>query len=470
MIVENRPGAGAVIGTAYVAHSAPDGYTFLVGAASTITNSLLLKDLPYEDDDLVPVGMIAVAPSTIIVHPSVPANNMKEFIAWAKAQGGKGVTWATAGNGSTPEFVGEMIKEATGVSFTIVPYKSGGDGVNAVLANNVSATSEASIVVLPKIKAGLLKAIATTYTKRISAYPSIPTTAEQGYPTVQIGHWAGLYAPRGTPEPIIERMNAALQAALKTDEVRRQADPDRHRAGRRFGCGFRQFHQDRTAAAQRSRGQDEGHQRKVERQPFAKAWAISSARASLSAPSTRLTIASALAALTACVASFLNFCTMSASDAKLCFAAARRLDGLLQLGAVFQLHLDAHHVAVVRAARGDRRVFEHADLFRQLDAPLVVDDVVGELIDEHVAFEQQRGDAERKIQLRRGQALRRIGPADVLDRHLRAVHHDRRDIVRAERRLCLHHADGVERGVVAADAGIEFQRNAHRLPLPAELR
>ena len=86
VVVENRPGAGAVIGTAFVAHSAPDGYTFLVGAASTITNSLLLKDLPYKDADLVPVGMIAVAPSTIIVNPSVPASNMKEFIAWPKAQ------------------------------------------------------------------------------------------------------------------------------------------------------------------------------------------------------------------------------------------------------------------------------------------------------------------------------------------------------------------------------------------------
>jgi tripartite-type tricarboxylate transporter receptor subunit TctC len=219
VVVENRPGAGAVIGTAFVAHSAPDGYTFLVGAASTITNSLLLKDLPYKDADLVPVGMIAVAPSTIIVNPSVPASNMKEFIAWAKAQNGK-ATFSTAGNGSTPEFVAEMIKEAAGVSFTIVPYRSGGDSVNAVLGNSVSATSEASIVVIPKIKAGLLKAIATTYEKRISIYPSIPTTAEQGYPTVQIGHWAGLYAPRGTPEPVIERMNAALQEALKMPEVK----------------------------------------------------------------------------------------------------------------------------------------------------------------------------------------------------------------------------------------------------------
>ena len=219
VVVENRPGAGAVIGTAFVAHSAADGYTFLVGAASTITNSLLLKDLPYKDADLVPVGMIAVAPSTIIVNPSVPASNMKEFIAWAKAQNGK-ATFSTTGNGSTPEFVAEMIKEAAGVSFTIVPYRSGGDSVNAVLGNSVSATSEASIVVIPKIKAGLLKAIATTYEKRISIYPSIPTTAEQGYPTVQIGHWAGLYAPRGTPEPVIERMNAALQEALKMPEVK----------------------------------------------------------------------------------------------------------------------------------------------------------------------------------------------------------------------------------------------------------
>jgi tripartite-type tricarboxylate transporter receptor subunit TctC len=226
VVVENRPGAGAVIGTAAVARSPADGYTFLVGAASTITNSLLLKDLPYADSDLVPVGMIAVAPSTIVVHPSVPASNMAEFIAWAKGQGGNGVNWATAGNGSTPEFVAGMITEATGVRFTIIPYKSGGDGVNAVMSNSVAATSEASIVVLPQIKAGLLKAIATTYEKRISAYPSLMTTAEQGFPTVQIGHWAGLFAPRDTPEPIIRRMNGELQAALKTAEVQGRLTPN----------------------------------------------------------------------------------------------------------------------------------------------------------------------------------------------------------------------------------------------------
>ena len=225
VIIENRPGAGAVVGTAAVAKSAPDGYTFLISAGGVITNSLLVKNLPYADSEIVPVGMIAVAPSVIVVHPSVPANNMQEFIAWAKTQGAKGVNWATAGTGSTPHFVAEMIKEATGVTLNIIPYRSGNDGVTAVISNSVAATSEASIVVLPQIQAGLLKPIATTYDKRISTYPSLATTAEQGFPGVRIGHWAGLFAPRGTPQPIIERMNAELQAALKTAAVRDKLTP-----------------------------------------------------------------------------------------------------------------------------------------------------------------------------------------------------------------------------------------------------
>lgn len=215
IVIENR--AGATTGTQAVARAAADGYTFLIGAVGVITNSLLLKDLPYKDSDLVPVGMIAVAPSIIVVNPSVPASNMAEFVAWAKAQGDKGVTWSTAGSGSTPHFVAEMFKEATGANVTIVPYRSGSDGVNAVLSNSASVTSEASIVVLPQVKAGKLKAIATTYEKRVSAYPSLTTTAEQGFPTVQIGHWAGLLAPRGTPEPVIAQMNAALASVNSTE-------------------------------------------------------------------------------------------------------------------------------------------------------------------------------------------------------------------------------------------------------------
>jgi tripartite-type tricarboxylate transporter receptor subunit TctC len=154
----------------------------------------------------------------IVANPSVPANDLKEFVAWAKTQGG-GINWATAGSGSTPHFVAEMLREA-GVNITIVPYKSGSEGMTAVLANNVHATSEASIVVLPQVKAGKLKAIATTYSKRISAYDALSTAREQGFPGVLIGHWAGLFAPKGTPPAIVERMSKELEAAVRSAEFR----------------------------------------------------------------------------------------------------------------------------------------------------------------------------------------------------------------------------------------------------------
>ena len=184
---------------------------------------MLRSDLPYADGDLVPVGMIAVAPSVIAVNPSVPASNLKEFVAWAKTRPG-GVDWATAGGGSTPHFVAEMLREA-GVNIVIVPYKSGSEGVTAVVVEQRSATSEASIVVLPQVKGGKLKAIATTYSKRITAYDTLPTAIEQGFPGIQIGHWAGLFAPKGTPPAIVERMSKELEAAVRSAEFRDRMVP-----------------------------------------------------------------------------------------------------------------------------------------------------------------------------------------------------------------------------------------------------
>jgi tripartite-type tricarboxylate transporter receptor subunit TctC len=216
-VIENKPGAGAAIGADYVAKSRPDGYTFLVGAAGVVTNSFIRKDMPYKDEDLVPVGMIAVAPSVIVVNPAVPAATLKEFVAWARTQK-NGVNWATAGTASTPHFVAEMLKESGVDNVNIIPYKSGNEGVTAVISNNVAATSEASIVVLPQVKAGRLKALATTYDTRITAYPQLPTTREAGFPNVAIGHWAGLFAPRGTPQAILERMNAELLATVKSKD------------------------------------------------------------------------------------------------------------------------------------------------------------------------------------------------------------------------------------------------------------
>ena len=218
IIIDNKPGAGAIIGADFVAKSKPDGYTWLIGAAGVVTNSMIRTDMPYADSDLVPVGMIAVAPSVIVVNPGVPVSNLKELVAWSKTQPG-GVNWATAGGGSTPHFVAEMLREA-GVAINIVPYKSGAESVTAVVANNLSATSEASIVVLPQVKGGKLKAIATTYTKRITAYDQLSTAKEQGFPGVEIGHWAGLFAPKGTPPAIVERMSKELEAAVKSADFR----------------------------------------------------------------------------------------------------------------------------------------------------------------------------------------------------------------------------------------------------------
>ena len=135
IIIENKPGAGAMIGTDYVAKSKPDGYTFLVGAAGVITNSFLNEKIPYTDSDLVPVGMIAVSPSVIVVHPSAQFNTLKEFIDYAKAQGKGGANFATADSGSTPHFVIEMLKDASGAQFTPIPFKSGQESVTAVLGN-----------------------------------------------------------------------------------------------------------------------------------------------------------------------------------------------------------------------------------------------------------------------------------------------------------------------------------------------
>ena len=225
VVIENKPGAGAAIGAEYVAKAKGDGYTFLIGAAGVITNSMIRKDMPYADSDLVPVGMIAVAPSVIVVSPGHPANDMKEFVSWARNQGANGVTWATAGTASTPHFVAEMLKESGVNNIIVVPYKSGSEGMTAVMSGNVNATSEASIVVLPQVQAGKLKAIATTYDTRISADKRIPTTKEAGYPGVKIGHWAGLFAPKDTPKAIVDRMNAELLATVKSREFAEKLVP-----------------------------------------------------------------------------------------------------------------------------------------------------------------------------------------------------------------------------------------------------
>jgi len=223
IIVENKPGAGSVLGADLVAKASPDGYTFLAPAGGVITNALIKARMPYKEEDLVPVAMMAVSPSVIVVSADSPIKDLKGLVAAAKT--GHGLNFSTAGTGSTPHFVAEMLKLKSGAKLEVVPYKSGSEGMVAVIGKQVDATSEASVVVLPQIKGGKLRAIASTWNRRIAALPDLPTAEEQGYPNVFIGHWSGVFAPRGTPEDILEKMNGAINTALKSPELRARLIP-----------------------------------------------------------------------------------------------------------------------------------------------------------------------------------------------------------------------------------------------------
>jgi tripartite-type tricarboxylate transporter receptor subunit TctC len=214
VIIDNRPGAGGSLGADLVAKSAPDGYTFLISAAGVISNSMIKKSLPFKDEDLVPVAMIGLAPSVVVVPKSAPYENLRDFVEASKK--GVGFNFATAGTGSTPHFVAEMLNVKYGAKLQPVPYKSGSESTTAVLGGQVDGTSEASIIALPHIRGdGKFKALATTWTQRISAYPQLSTAVEQGFPELQIAHWAGLHAPRGTPAEILDKVAAAVDKAMQ---------------------------------------------------------------------------------------------------------------------------------------------------------------------------------------------------------------------------------------------------------------
>ena len=223
IIIENKPGAGSALGAEYVAKSAPDGYTFLAPAAGVITNFMIRSHMSYSEDALVPVVMMAVSPSVIVVPADSPIKDLKGLIAASKK--GEGLNFATAGTGSTPHFVAEMLKLRAGARMQIIPYKSGSDGVGAVVGKQVDATSEGSPVVLPQIKAGRLRAVASTWNRRIAALPDLPTAQEQGFNHIVIGHWSGIFAPKGTPEAILDKLNAAVNTALKSIELRGRLIP-----------------------------------------------------------------------------------------------------------------------------------------------------------------------------------------------------------------------------------------------------
>jgi tripartite-type tricarboxylate transporter receptor subunit TctC len=220
MIIDNRGGAGGIVGTEIVAHAAPDGYTFLVGTAGGMTiNPALRTNLPYDPfRDFAPVGMLVQNPQILVAHPSVQAKNVKELVALAKANPGK-LNFASAGTGTATHLGLELFKLTTGTDVVHVPYKGGAPATTDLIAGQVQLLWVSIPSVLPHVKGGRLRALAVSTSKRSASAPDVPTVAESGYPGFDYSNWNALFAPAKTPAPIVKKVNASVVNALRQPDV-----------------------------------------------------------------------------------------------------------------------------------------------------------------------------------------------------------------------------------------------------------
>jgi tripartite-type tricarboxylate transporter receptor subunit TctC len=218
-VIENRPGAGAVIGTQEAAKSPPDGYTLLMMSNTQTANESLVPQRKYElMRDLVPIAPINVADLVIVVHPSVAAKTLKEFIALAKSQPGK-LNYASSGQGTPYHMAGELFKTLAGIDLVHVPYRNSGEARNGVIGGQVQMMIDAVTTMAPNVSQGQVRALATTGERRSSVLPDVPTAEEAGLPGYEATIWLGLMAPTGTPKPIIDKLNTAVNAAIKRPEI-----------------------------------------------------------------------------------------------------------------------------------------------------------------------------------------------------------------------------------------------------------
>lgn len=223
VVIENRTGAGGNIGADLAAKSKPDGYTLLMGTVSThAINPNLYPRMPYDPvKDFAPVMMVAKMPNLLVVHPSVPAFNVAELIALAKARPGA-LAFASAGNGTSQHLSGELFKKMAGVDMIHVPYKGNAPAVTDLVGGQVQVMFDNIPVSLQQVRAGKLRALAVTGLARSPVLPELPTLAEAALPGYSITSWFGLYAPSGTSPQIIERLNRETNKALATVQFRRR--------------------------------------------------------------------------------------------------------------------------------------------------------------------------------------------------------------------------------------------------------
>jgi tripartite-type tricarboxylate transporter receptor subunit TctC len=224
IVIENRPGAGGNIAAEAVAKSAPDGTTFLVASEAIATNEFLYRDLAYDPyKDLAPVGKLADYPMALIANPSVPASNIKELIALAKAKPGS-LSYGSAGVGASGHLAGELLNSAEGISIVHVPYKGGAPALADLIAGRIQVMFLSISLSAPQAKQGRIKVLALTGTAHSDKLPGVTTTAEQGFPDVQALLFSSLLAPAATPPAIIHRMNSEVVKALKSPEVEKRLD------------------------------------------------------------------------------------------------------------------------------------------------------------------------------------------------------------------------------------------------------
>lgn len=221
VVVENRGGGGGSVGADNVAKATPDGYTVLLGSIAThAVNPALYKKLPYDQiRDFAPISLIGTVPNVLVVHPSLPAKSMQEFIAYAKANPGK-INYGSSGVGSPPHLSMELLRSLTGINVVHVPYKGAGPALIDLLGGQVQAMCTSLSAQLSYIKAGRVRALGVTTAKRNLQLPEVPTIAESGVPGYEVTIWYALFAPVATPKAIVQRLNAEMVRFLNTTDMK----------------------------------------------------------------------------------------------------------------------------------------------------------------------------------------------------------------------------------------------------------
>jgi tripartite-type tricarboxylate transporter receptor subunit TctC len=240
-VIDNKPGAGGNLGAEAVARSAPDGYSLVVGTTAHAINPSVFRQMTYDLlRDLTPVALLTRVPLVLVVHPSVPARTVEEFVAHAK-KADPGLAYASSGNGQSTHLAAELFKSMTGVKMTHVPYKGSAPALMDVAGGQVAAMFDTMLSAMPQVKAGRLRALAVTSERRSSAAPDLPTIAESGVPGYEATAWNGLLAPAGTPKDIVEQLNKAVNEILAQPDVAQRLAADGAEPGAGSVADFDKF-------------------------------------------------------------------------------------------------------------------------------------------------------------------------------------------------------------------------------------